>query len=259
MTIIDCQEIKDRIMKDITPLQFKGKGLLIIMKENTAANRSYAKSIEKMAQRYGLPVEVRCPDPQHPVDDIRCILRIRPKGTGVLFMGYARDEVVDLHHWCHKELKGKRIADSDKHPDVVRAVLEVLQTFGLYSFLPPERTAIIGRSRNARSLCSALLEAGHTPTIIHRQTVGTESILRDADVIVSFAGSPNLITGDEVKDGAVIISVGCGTQNGKLCGDIDMESMAERDVYVTPTPGGIGPICTAVLLRDLARWEVWAR
>ena len=59
-----------------------------------------------------------------------------------------------------------------------------------------------------------------------------------------------------VKVGATVISVGCSTVDGKLCGDIDMESMESRAVAVTPTPGGIGPICTAVMPRDFAKWEM---
>ncbi len=255
MHIIDCKSIKENVLRGIGSQHFKGKSLLILMKEDNGANRSYVRSIGRMAEGYGLPVEVRQPNPAHPMDDIRCILRIRPKGTGVLFVGYTRDETKHIQRQCDKELNYKKIADNGKHPDVVYAVLEVLEERKLLADAPA-RTAIIGRSRNARSLCSALLLMGHTPTMVHTKTVDMESVLREADLIIGFAGSPNLIKSHMVKDGATVISVGCSMEDGKLCGDIDMESMSERDVTVTPTPRGVGPICTAVMLRELALWEV---
>lgn len=135
---------------------------------------------------------------------------------------------------------------------MVVAVLEVISYLGMLN-KAPERTAIIGRSRNAKALYSALVNRDHTPVMVHTRTVGMESILREADLIVSFAGSPNLIKSDMVKDFATVISVGCNTLDGKLCGDIDVESFSNRNVTITPTPGGIGPICTAVLFRDIAK------
>lgn len=255
MHIIDCKAIKNRILSDVHPEMFARKSLLALMKENNVANRSYLKAIEKMAKSFGLPMEIRCPDPSCPMDDIRSWLRARPNGTAVLFAGYSRDEVVGIHRVCSKELVGKKIVDNGKRSDVVRAIMEVLDEQGLL-FSPIERTIIIGRSRNGRNLCSALLDVGHTVTVVHTRTADMKSVLREADLIVSFAGSPNLIKSDMVKDGATVISVGCNTLYGKLCGDIDMDSLADRDVTVTPTPGGIGPLCTAVMLRDIARWEV---
>ena len=250
MRIIDCKAIKNRILSDVHPEMFARKSLLALMKENNAANRSYLKAIEKMAKSFGLPMEIRCPDPSCPMDDIRSWLRARPNGTAVLFAGYSRDEVVGIHRVCSRELMGKKIADNGKRSDVVRAIMEVLFDVDMFVH-PPKRTVIIGRSRNGRNLCSALLDMGHTVTIIHTQTADKDSVLREADLIVSFAGSPNLIKSD-----MAVVDVGINRVDGKLCGDIDMDSLADRDVTVSSTPSGIGPICTAVMLHDIARWEV---
>ena len=254
MHIIDCKTIQKQTLKGVTQEHFVGKSLLLLLKEDNPANRSYIMAIKAMAKPYALTMEVRRPNPAHPMDDIRCFLKSRHDGTGVLFVGYERNEVVGIHRECHKEMMGKWVADNGKYPDVVYAVLEVLGSMNTLAN-PPARTAIIGRSRNARSLCTALLLMGHTPTIVHTETVDMDSVLRDSGLIISFAGCPNLIKSHMVKDGATVISVGCGTVDGKLCGDIDMESLAGRDVSVTPTPSGIGPVCTAVMLRDLAAWE----
>lgn len=254
MHIIDCNAIKKQVLKGVSQEHFVGKSLLILLKEDNAANRSYIMAIKAMAKPYALTVEVRQPDPSCPMDDTRYLLKTRPDGTCVLFVGYERNEVVAIHRTCHKEMMGKLIADNDKHPDVVYAVMEVLAHLKILAN-PPARTAIIGRSRNAKNMSSALLLMGHTVTIVHTETVDMDSVLRESDLIVSFAGCPNLIKSHMVKDGATVISVGCSTVDGKLCGDIDMESMADRDVSVTSTPSGVGQVCTAVMLRNLARWE----
>lgn len=255
MIVIDCNRIKEEVLKGIEPHHFENKSLLIFMKENNSANRSYVRAIESAARRQGLPTVIRHPDPERPVYDIRRDLRSYPKGTAVLFVGYKPEEIQSISVICNKELNGKRIADNDKYPDVVKAVMLVIQELDLIR-RPPRRTVIIGRSYNAEKLCSALLLKNHTPTLIHTKTIDREAILKDADLIISFAGHPNLIKADMVRGYSTIISVGCGTQNGKLCGDIDLQDMEKSSAWVTPTPGGIGPICTAVMIRSIARWEV---
>lgn len=258
MTIIDCKKIKNRILKNIYPQHFRGKRLLAIVKEDNAANRSYLKSIQNMAGSLGLPVDVCHPNPEFVVEDIRSYVAGSPSGTCVLLLGFDSEEAKHIPAKCNKAAVGKRFLDNaTSRPDVVLAVLEVLDEQGLLKN-PPKRTTIIGRSRNSKSLYSALVSIGHTPTMVHTQTVDKDAILRESDLIVSFAGSPNLIKSDMVKDFATVISVGCNTLDGKLCGDIDMDSLADRDVTVTPTPGGIGPICTAVMFHTIAKWEVKA-
>ena len=253
MTIIDCIKIRDRILKNIYPEHFRGKSLLAIVKEDNAANRSYLKSIRRMADGYGLPVEVYHPDPAYYVEEIRRLLYVRPSGTCVLLVGFDNNDAKHIPVKCNKVSAGKKFLDNASRPDVVYAVLEVLSELDMFGN-PPKRTAIIGRSRNAKSLNNALVMRNHTTTMVHTKTVDMESVLREADLIVSFAGSPNLIKSDMVKDFATVISVGCNVLDGKLCGDIDIDSFSDRNVTITPTPGGIGPICTAVLFRDIARW-----
>lgn len=255
MHIIDCKAIRDSVLREVYPKRFIGKNLLAIMKEENAANHSYIKSIKKLAGAYGLPVEVRIPDPTCVLEDIRSLLFARQIGTCVLLVGFDEQDAKRIPPLCGKAMFGKRFLDNLSRPDVVYAVLEVLSELDMLKN-PPKRTAIIGRSRNAKSLNNALVMKNHTTTIVHTKTEDMDSTLREADLIVSFAGSPNLIKSDMVKDGAIVISVGCNMVDGKLCGDIDMDSLADRDVTVTPTPGGVGPICTAVMLRDIARWEV---
>jgi len=98
MHIIDCKTIQKQTLKGVTQEHFVGKSLLLLLKEDNAANRSYAASIKAMAKPYALTVEVRQPDPSCPREDIHSFLKARGKGTGVLFVGYSHKEQLDFRY-----------------------------------------------------------------------------------------------------------------------------------------------------------------
>jgi methylenetetrahydrofolate dehydrogenase (NADP+)/methenyltetrahydrofolate cyclohydrolase len=111
---------------------------------------------------------------------------------------------------------------------------------------------IVGRSRVVGRPMSALLLAAHaTVTTCHRHTVDTASYTRRADILVVAAGSPALVRGDWVKEGAVVVDVGISRlPDGRLQGDVAFEEVAERARLMTPVPGGVGPMTIAMLLEN---------
>ena len=96
-----------------------------------------------------------------------------------------------------------------------------------------------------------LLHKNATVTIAHSRSKDLSEICKRADVLVVAVGRPRLIKGDMVKDGAVVIDVGMNRDSdGKLCGDVDFESVYPKASAVTPVPGGVGPMTIAMLLRN---------
>ncbi len=89
-----------------------------------------------------------------------------------------------------------------------------------------------------------------TVTICHSKTQDLKSICLTADIIIVAAGSPKLLTADMVKDGAVVIDVGINRVDGKLVGDVDFENVAPKAAYITPVPGGVGPMTIVSLLQN---------
>ena len=89
-----------------------------------------------------------------------------------------------------------------------------------------------------------------TVTICHSKTQDLAAICRTADIIIVAAGSPKLLTADMVKQGAVIVDVGINRVDGKLVGDVDFENVAKKASYITPVPGGVGPMTIASLLQN---------
>ena len=116
-----------------------------------------------------------------------------------------------------------------------------------------KRCVVVGRSHVVgKPQALLLLEKHGTVTICHSRTPDLAAECRRADILVSAAGRPGLITGDMVKEGAVVIDVAMNRNaQGKLCGDVDYEAAAEKAAWITPVPGGTGPVTRAVLMEQV--------
>lgn len=111
---------------------------------------------------------------------------------------------------------------------------------------------VIGRSNIVGKPMSALLLAADaTVTVCHSKTRNLSEITKTADILIAAVGKPKFVTSDMVKDGAVVIDVGIHrNENGKLCGDVDFDSVEPKVSFITPVPGGVGPMTIARLMRN---------
>ena len=96
-----------------------------------------------------------------------------------------------------------------------------------------------------------LLHENGTVTVTHSKTKNLASVTSEADILVAAIGKAKFVTGDMIKPGAVVIDVGMNRdENGKLCGDVDFDAVAEVASLITPVPGGVGPMTIAMLLKN---------
>jgi methylenetetrahydrofolate dehydrogenase (NADP+)/methenyltetrahydrofolate cyclohydrolase len=118
-----------------------------------------------------------------------------------------------------------------------------------------KHAVVIGRSNIVgKPMAQMLLAQSATVTICHSATTNLKEICLAADVIVAAVGKVNVVTADMVKTGAVVIDVGMNRNAaGKLCGDVDFEAVREVAGYITPVPGGVGPMTRAMLLVNTLR------
>ena len=121
--------------------------------------------------------------------------------------------------------------------------------------LEGKHAVIIGRSNIVgKPMVQCLLEKNATVTICHSRTKNLENITKQADILVVAIGKPKFITKEFVKDGAIVIDVGINRlDDGKICGDVDFESVEPITSYITPVPGGVGPMTIAMLMNNVIK------
>lgn len=142
------------------------------------------------------------------------------------------------------------IGNYDFLPCTPAGVMELLHRSGIE--VSGKECVVIGRSNIVgKPQAMLLLHENATVTVCHSKTRNLPSVCRRADILVSAVGKPKFVTADMVKDGAVIIDVGMNRdENGKLCGDVDFEPVSEKASYITPVPGGVGPMTITMLLKN---------
>ncbi len=131
-----------------------------------------------------------------------------------------------------------------------KGVIELLDYYNID--LEGKNCVVIGRSNIVgKPMLALLLQRNATVTVCHSRTKDLKSIASSADVLVVAIGKERFVTADMVKEGAVVIDVGINRDaNGKLCGDVDFEAVKEKASYITPVPGGCGPMTIAVLMKN---------
>ena len=127
-------------------------------------------------------------------------------------------------------------------------VMKLLEREGID--LTGKHAVVLGRSETVgKPMAMLLLNANATVTICHSKTQNLKEVCRQADILVSAVGKAHFVTADMVKEGAVVIDVGMNRdENGKLCGDVDFDTVKEKTSYITPVPGGVGPMTITMLM-----------
>ena len=142
------------------------------------------------------------------------------------------------------------IGDDCYAPATPSGIIAMFKEYGIE--IAGKHCVIIGRSNIVgKPMAMLLLHNNGTVTICHSRTRNLKEICASADILVAAVGKPKFITADMVKPGAVVIDVGMDRdENGKLCGDVDFASVEPKASYITPVPGGVGPMTIAMLLQN---------
>ena len=146
---------------------------------------------------------------------------------------------------------GKLVSGLDGFvPCTPLGVMEILKEYGID--VAGLNAVVIGRSNIVgKPMANFLLNASATVTVTHSKTKNLKEICKNADLIVAAIGKPFFLKADMVKDGAVVVDVGINRlDNGRLVGDVDFDEVAPKCSYITPVPGGVGPMTIAMLLNN---------
>lgn len=130
-----------------------------------------------------------------------------------------------------------------------KGILQLLLSSNLE--LSGKHAVIIGRSNIVgKPMAMLLLNHNCTVTVTHSKTVNLPELVKTADIVIAACGRPKLVKKDWIKEGAVVIDVGINRIDGKLCGDVDFDDVKEKASFITPVPGGVGPMTIAMLLSN---------
>ena len=132
-------------------------------------------------------------------------------------------------------------------------VMKMLEEYGIE--VQGKNAIVIGRSNIVgKPLANLLLNANATVTTCHSKTKNISEIAKNADILIAALGKPKFVTEDMVKEGAVVIDVGINrNEDGKLIGDVDFEKVEPKASYITPVPGGVGPMTIAMLMQNVVK------
>ncbi len=142
------------------------------------------------------------------------------------------------------------LGDANVLPCTPAGIMEMLKHYDIE--VAGKECVVVGRSNIVgRPMAALLLAADGTVTIAHSRTNDLGAVCRRADILVSAVGRAKVITADMVKEGAVVVDVGMNrNEEGKLCGDVDFDAVSEVASYITPVPGGVGPMTVTMLMKN---------
>lgn len=240
-------------------------GLATILVGEHAASRVYVGTKESACQKVGIhSFGYRLPETTTASEVLVLIaeLNARTDVNGVLiqlplpphlaqerfFEALDPDKDVDGLHLLNQ---GKLLRGEDGfRPCTPLGVIHLLEQTGVP--LPGQKAVVIGRSHLVgRPLIFLLLEHHVTVTCCHSRTTDLAQEVRQADIVIPAIGQPGTIRGEWIKEGAIVIDVGISRlADGSLGGDVDFPTAKERAAFITPVPGGVGPITVAMLLRN---------
>ncbi len=260
-------KVRADVKKECDELKAKGiaPGLAVIIVGDDPASRVYVNNKKKacadvgfVSEEYALPAETTQEELMALIDK----LNSRPEINGILCqlplpkhldekaVINAISPIKDVDAFHPSNVGRIMIGDYHFLPCTPAGVMELIHYAGID--VSGKSCVVIGRSNIVgKPMAMLLMHENGTVTVCHTKTKNTAELCRSADIIIASVGRPKFLTADMVKEGAVVIDVGINRdENGKLCGDVDYEPVAAKASYITPVPGGVGPMTIAMLMKN---------
>lgn len=260
-------EVRGEIAAKCEALKAKGvtPGLAVIIVGENPASQVYVRNKKKACEEVGFHSEVyELPEATTEEELLALVRRLNdePAIHGILVQlplpKHLNDEIIianidpkkDVDAFHPSNVGKIMIGEYDFLPCTPAGVMVLLEKSGIN--VSGKECVVVGRSNIVgKPQAMLLLHANGTVTICHSRTKNLAEVTRRADILVVAIGKADFITGDMVKEGAVVIDVGMNRRaDGKLTGDVDFASVEPKASYITPVPGGVGPMTITMLLRN---------
>lgn len=258
--------VKDRVKNEVAALKEKGitTGLAVIIVGEDPASKVYVNNKKKacealgiISEEYALPENttqeellalIDTLNKKESINGILCQLPL-PKHLNeeIVINAISAEKDVDAFHPVNvgKIMQG----NYDFVPCTPAGIMEMLAYEGIE--IAGKTCVVIGRSNIVgKPMSMLLLHKNGTVTICHSKTQNLKEVCKSADILVAAVGRPNFVTADMVKENAVVIDVGINRVDGKLVGDVNFDEVSKKASYITPVPGGVGPMTIAMLMQN---------
>jgi methylenetetrahydrofolate dehydrogenase (NADP+)/methenyltetrahydrofolate cyclohydrolase len=271
MTLIDGKKVSAEIKKQVASetgrlQQQTGKvpGLAVVLVGNDPASAVYVKNKNKTCETMGFQSfshTLSTDTEEKELLKLIADLNANPEVNGILVQLPLPDhineqkvlEAIDPKKdvdGFHPVNVGTLTSGGDAlAPCTPAGIIEMLDFYKIG--IEGKHAVILGRSNIVgKPMASLLLKRHATVTICHSRTRDLPAVARSADILVAAIGKPRFVTPEMVKEGAVVIDVGINRVDGKLVGDVDFDKVAEKAAFITPVPGGVGPMTIAMLMKN---------
>lgn len=259
-------KVREEVRIETAKLKEQGitPGLAVIIVGDDPASRVYVNNKKRAcsdvgfySEEYALPEEttmdqlldiVDILNKREDIDGILCQLPL-PKHLDEKAVINRIDSSKDVDAFSPVNVGKITIGEYDFLPCTPAGVMELLSHYNIS--IEGKNCVVIGRSNIVgKPMSLLLLHKNGTVTICHSRTNNLKEVCTQADIIVAAVGKANFVTADMVKDGAVIIDVGMNRLDGKLCGDVKFDEVEKKASYITPVPGGVGPMTIGMLMKN---------
>lgn len=273
MEIIDgkalAKNIRENLKKDVEQLKEKGvyPKLAVILVGNDKASQIYVRSKNKACTELGIDYEEVLLGEDTTMKELLDIiddLNERKDISGILLQSPI-PEGLDINE-AFRRISPSKDVDGFNPVSMGKLCLNqdtfvsctpygIMKMFETYNIeIKGKHAVILGRSNIVgKPMALNLLNRDATITICHSKTKNLAEITKQADILISAIGKKNFVTADMVKPGAVVIDVGINRTEDGLFGDVDFENVKEKTSYITPVPGGVGPMTVAMLMNNVVK------
>ncbi len=268
MELMDGKKVRDVVLEDLQKKiskEIAKIGLAIIYIGNNSSSDIYIKNKLKYAEQVGINAKLYHLDENVSKDEVVELINGLNNDSNIhgiilqspipnhLDFNYLSGLILankDVDGFTKDNVFGNYINEKTILPCTVKGICYLLDFYKID--VTGLNVVIVGRSMIVgKPLSLAMLNKNATVTIAHSKTKDLKSVCLNADVLIVAVGKPNLIKEDYVKSGAVVIDVGINKVDGVTCGDVDFNKVKDRCSYITPVPGGVGPMTVAMLLENV--------
>lgn len=261
------KQVRERVAAETAQLKEKGivPGLAVIIVGEDPASQVYVRNKEKACEEVGFYSEkfaLSESTTQQELNELVKELNARPEINGILCqlplpkhlddkeVINLIDPIKDVDAFHPVNVGAIMIGDYNFLPCTPAGVMELIHSTGVD--VAGKKAVVMGRSNIVgKPMAMLLLHENATVEITHSKTTDLKAVTSQADILVAAIGKAKFVSADMVKDGAVVIDVGMNRdENGRLCGDVDFDSVKDKCSFITPVPGGVGPMTISMLMQN---------